>query len=81
MSHPLLANLLQAWQQQLSLWSQNGGLSRAAQQALLLGGTPARLQELVGRWSAGNFADLPPVVLLPASAMPTAAGAYALSTG
>jgi alpha-tubulin suppressor-like RCC1 family protein len=81
MPHPFLESLLHSWRQQLSLWSQSGALSRAAEQALLLGGTPERLRVLVGRWSAGNFEDLPPVVVLPASAMPTAAGAYALSTG
>ncbi|MEB3316632.1 MAG: Calx-beta domain-containing protein, partial [Cyanobacteriota bacterium] len=81
MPDPLLDALLQAWRQQLTLWSKSGALSRAAEQALLLGETPGRLRELVGRWSAGNFEDLPPVVLLPTSAMPSAAGAYALSTG
>jgi hypothetical protein len=81
MPHPLLDTLLQAWRQQLTLWSQSGALSRAAEQALLLSGTPERLRELVGRWSAGSFEDLPPVVVLPGSAMPTAAGAYALSSG
>ena len=76
-----LEMLLQDWRELLSLWAQNGTLTRAAQEALQLEGEPEKLRELVGEWSQGDFRNLPPVVLLPASAMPGAAGAYAISTG
>jgi alpha-tubulin suppressor-like RCC1 family protein len=36
---------------------------------------------LVQRWGAGDFRELPPVEVVSSSAMPTAAGAYAISTG
>jgi len=74
----LLDTLLQAWQLQLTLWAENGALGRATEQALVLNGRPPRLQELVKRWSSGTFEDLPPVVLLPATAMPTAVEAKLL---
>jgi len=77
----LLDTLLQDWRELLILWATNGTLSRAAQTALQLEGEPEKLRELVGEWSNGDFRNLPPVVLLPASAMPGAAGAYAISTG
>jgi hypothetical protein len=73
--------LLQVWRQLVSLWSQSGALSHAAQEALLLRGEPEQLQQLAQRWSVGAFQDLPSVILLPASAMGRAAGAYAISTG
>jgi hypothetical protein len=74
-------DLLQAWKSQLALWSADGSLSAAAKKALLLNGEQNDLNLLVSRWSARNFDDLPPVVLLPAGSMPGAAGAYAISTG
>jgi alpha-tubulin suppressor-like RCC1 family protein len=73
--------LLQEWRQLLSLWAQNGALTRAAQESLLLGEEPELLRQFVARWSAGDFHDLPPIELLPAASMPGAAGAYAPSTG
>ena len=76
-----LDTLLQDWRQLLSQWARSGALSRAAQNALLLEGEPPLLGALVERWAAGDFRDLPPVELLPASAMPAAAGAYAISSG
>lgn len=76
-----LETLLQEWRQLLILWAQNGTLARAAQEALQLEGEPEKLRELVGEWKQGDFINLPPVLLLPASAMPGAAGAYAISTG
>ena len=77
----LLETHLQDWRELLILWAQNGTLTRAAQEALQLEGEPEKLRELVGEWSQRDFGNLPPVVLLPASAMPGAAGAYAISTG
>ena len=77
----LLDTLLQEWRALLSLWAQNGTLTRAAQDALQREGEPEKLRELVGELSQGDFRNLPPVVLLPASAMPGAVGAYAISTG
>jgi hypothetical protein len=83
MPQALLELLLQNWRQLLSQWAQSGALSQAARNALELdaGGDPPLLGELVERWAAGDFRDLPPIELLPASAMPGAAGAYAISTG
>ena len=77
----LLETHLQDWRELLILWATNGTLSRAAQTALQLEGEPEKLRELVEEWSKGDFRNLPPVVLMPASAMPGAAGAYAISTG
>ena len=81
MTETLLESLLRDWRQLLSQWSRTGALSRAAQEALRLPEEPEGLRQLVERWSAADFQDLPPVVLLYASAMPAAAGAYARSTG
>lgn len=77
----LFETFLQEWRAVLSLWAQNGTLKRAAQDALQLEGEPEKLRELVGEWSQSDFRNLPPVVLLPAGAMPGAVGAYAISTG
>jgi hypothetical protein len=76
-----LATLLPDWHLLLQGWATDGRLSAAAQEALLLDGVPALLTELVGQWAAGDFSALPPIELLPASSMPGAAGAYAISTG
>jgi hypothetical protein len=81
MASSLLAALLQDWRLLLTQWARNGTLSRAALEALRLSEEPEALRLLVSRWSAGDLLDLPPVVVLPASAMPTAAGAYAITTG
>ena len=80
MAFTLLAALLQDWRLLLTEWSLNGILSRAAQDALRLPGEPVALQQLVSRWSGGDFKGLPPVVVLGGSAMPSAAGAYAITT-
>ncbi len=77
----LLTALLTDWQLLLQGWSTSGRLTAAAQEALLLGGVPQALEELVAQWSAGVFTGIPPIVLMPASAMSGAAGAYAISTG
>ena len=77
----LLTALLADWQLLLQGWASSGRLTAAAQEALLLNGVPQALKELVAQWSAGVFTGIPPIVLMPASAMPGAAGAYAISTG
>ncbi len=81
MPQALLDQLLQAWRQLLSQWAHSGALSRAAQDALQLDGEPEQLGQLLREWSEGDFSHLPPVVVLLDSAMPGAAGAYAISTG
>lgn len=71
-----------AWQEQLQAWAADGSLASAARHALELGAEdPPLLSELVSQWTEGDFSALPPIVLLPASSMPGAAGAYAISTG
>lgn len=64
--------LLLNWRLPNRQWSLTGELSRAAQQAPLLPDEPGLLRWLVQNWAADNFqeAPLPPVVLVPASAMP-----------
>ena len=76
-----LDTLLGDWRKLLTDWSISGALTKAAQDALLLEGTPKPLRKLVQQWSNGDFLGLPPIVLLPSSSMPGAAGAYAISTG
>jgi hypothetical protein len=73
--------LHQEWKQKLSQWAADGSLGAAAQAAFRLEGRPAELAALISQWAVGDFSALPPIVLLPASAMPGAAGAYAISTG
>ncbi|MFM9088754.1 MAG: hypothetical protein ACKOPT_11570, partial [Cyanobium sp.] len=65
----LLGTQLEEWKRQLSIWAQNGALTRAALDALELISVPEQLGELVQQWSRSEFADLPPVVLLPGTAM------------
>jgi alpha-tubulin suppressor-like RCC1 family protein len=81
MSTSLLDPLLHHWHQLLSQWARDGSLSRAAQAALQLPGGSAQLENLLEHWGAGDFSGLPPVDVLPASAMAAARGAYAISTG
>ena len=73
--------LLPEWQVLLQDWAADGSLASAARRALELQDDPPLLTELVSQWAAGDFSALPPIVLLPASSMPGAAGAYAFSTG
>ena len=75
-----LEQLLEIWKGKLKNWAKQGAISRAATDALALKGEPQRLQTLVSQWAAGDFSGLPPVVILPSSSMPEAAGAYASST-
>jgi hypothetical protein len=76
-----LDSLVGDWKKLLADWSSSGALARAASEALLLKAEPEPLKTLVSQWSNGDFSDLPPIVLLPSSSMPGAAGAYAISTG
>ena len=74
--------LLQDWRERLRAWSADESLASAARHALELGAEdPPLLSELTSQWTEGDFSALPPIVLLPASSMPGAAGAYAISTG
>ncbi|MFN7678681.1 MAG: Calx-beta domain-containing protein, partial [Cyanobacteriota bacterium] len=73
--------ILRDWRQLLSQWSHSGALSRAVREALRLPGEPDQLRRLLERWSAGEFGELPVVEVVPASALPAAAGAYASRTG
>ena len=81
MTPSLLDPLLHHWRQLLSQWARDGSLSRAAQAALQLPGGSAQLEDLLEHWGAGDFSGLPPVHVLPASAMAAARGAYAISNG
>jgi hypothetical protein len=76
-----LDTLLGDWQKLLTDWAGSGSLSRAVREALLLKGEPEPMKRLANQWSHGDFSGLPPIVLLPASSMQGAAGAYAISTG
>ena len=73
--------LLQDWRKQLQKWSVDGALASAARHALELEGDQPVLDNLVAQLANGDFSALPPITLLPASSMPGAAGAYAISTG
>jgi hypothetical protein len=77
----LLGDLLPEWHLLLQGWSANGRLTAAAKEALLLNGEPQALTDLTAQWSAGEFAGLPPIVLLSAADINGALGAYAVSTG
>lgn len=76
-----LETLLPKWKALLQGWALDGSLTTAAQEALMLEGTPAALQELVTQWGAGDFRTMPPIVLLSSAEMNGAEGAYAISTG
>ena len=75
-----LETLLGDWRTLLTDWSASGQLTAAAREALQLKAEPELLQKLVRQWSKGDYSGLPPIVLLPSSSMPGAAGAYAIST-
>lgn len=72
--------LLQDWRKQLQKWSVDGALASAARHALELEGDQPVLDNLVAQLANGDLSALPPITLLPASSMPGAAGAYAIST-
>jgi hypothetical protein len=80
-TEPLPLNLHQDWKLKLREWAADGSLGAAAEAAFRLDGRPEKLAALIRQWAAGDFSALPPIVLLPARAMPGAADAYAISTG
>ncbi|MCS5706310.1 hypothetical protein NZK27_08895 [Synechococcus sp. FGCU-3] len=80
-SNDLLGTLIPEWQSLLQGWALDGSLAAAAQEALLLNGTPPALQDLITQWGSGDFRSLPPIVLLPSADISGAMGAYAISTG
>jgi hypothetical protein len=79
-SRASLQALLGDWRKHLSDWAASGRLTAAAQEALQIKGESEALKRLVDQWSEGNFTALPPVVLLPASSMPGAVGAYTIGS-
>ena len=76
-----LDTLLGDWEKLLTVWAGSGALTRAVREALLLKGEPEPLKRLISQWGQGDCSGLPPIVLLPASSMPGATGAYAIGTG
>jgi hypothetical protein len=75
-----LDTLLGDWQKLLTDWADSGDLTRAVCEALLLKAEPEPLKRLVNQWGHWDFSGLPPIVLLSASSMSGAAGAFANST-
>ncbi len=71
-----------SWLHQLQTWAADGRLLTAALDALKLkpGQATQRLKRIVERLAKGDRRDLPPIEMLPGSAMPGAAGAYAKAT-
>jgi hypothetical protein len=80
-SNDLLGTLIPEWKSLLQGWALDGSLVAAAQEALLLSGTPPALQDLISQWGSGDFRSLPPIVLLPSADISGAMGANAISTG
>ena len=80
LSSDRLNALLPDWQALLQGWAADGSLTAAAQEALMLQGTPGTLQDLVNQWSRGDFSRIPPIVLLSSAEMGGTMGAYAVST-
>ena len=75
--------LYQDWLLQLQIWAADGRLVSAGVHALRLKSDQAteQLRRIANRVAKGETRDLPPIEVLPGSAMPGAAGAYAKSTG
>ena len=71
----------QSWLLQLQTWAANGRLVSAGVDALRLqpGQATDQLKRIANRLAKGETRDLPPIEVLPGSAMPGAAGAYAES--
>ena len=74
--------LYQSWLLHLQTWAADGRLFSAAVDALRLkpGEATEQLNHIAARLAKGDTRDLPPIELLPSSAMPGAAGAYAKAT-
>ena len=81
LSDSYLQTILPEWEALLQGWALDGSLSAAAQEALVLDGTPDALQDLITQWGTGDFTAIPEIVLLSSEEMNGAMGAYALSTG
>ena len=75
--------LYQKWRFALQTRAAEGNLFRAGTDALQLkrGWSTKHLQRIANRLAQGDENDIPPIELLPGSAMPSAAGAYAETTG
>ena len=73
--------LYQRWLLQLQTWAAHGRFVSAAVDALRLkpGQGADQLNRIAIRLAKGDTWDLPPIELLPGSAMPGASGAYASS--
>ena len=73
--------LYQSWLLQLQTWAADGRLFAAGVEALRLkpGRATDQLKRIANRLAKGDARDLPPIAVLPYSAMPGAAGAYAES--
>ena len=75
--------LYQAWLLQLQTWAADGSLLAAGVDALRLkpGQATDQLKRIANRLAKGETRDLPPIEVLPGSAMSEAAGAFAQATG
>ena len=71
----------QSWLLQLQLWAADGRVFSAGVDALRLkpGQATDQLKRIANRLAKGETRDLPSIEVLPGSAMPGAAGAYAKS--
>jgi len=66
--------------EQLQTWARKGRLLAAAQEALMLQGTPKRSEQPIKEWVAGDdFRNTPEILLCPAADMNGDMGAYAIS--
>lgn len=75
-----LTAAIEDWKLLLQGWAVDGFLSVTAQEAMLLGGESEALSDLLKRWSAGDSSSLPPVNLLDAREIGSAADAFAIHT-
>ena len=73
--------LYQSWLLQLQAWAADGRFFSAGVDALRLkpGQATDQLKHIANRLAEGEARDLPPIEVLPGSAMPGAVGAYASS--
>lgn len=81
-----LNQVLGSWYELLTGWSLDGSLATTAEHVLKLDGenaidgADAQLQSYVDQWAAGEFDELPQIVLLSHDDISGAQGAYAEST-
>jgi hypothetical protein len=78
--HDHFREILSEWKRQLQSWSIDGSISSAAQEVFLLDAIPDRLAKLIDQWASSDFDQLPPIKILPATQIPGAKAAYAIST-